>query len=154
MDVLAQTGQAWLERSAGPLAGILVCVGDDAPQTLQSVTHLGEPVAQTTHLAQLHPQDVVGAGGMRRPRASSAWKASIDRLFNSPARCSRISATRSTISSQSKVNTSRLDLGASWLEANLPTTASKDGSGMKRTVIRRSVDSTKPKGGVVWAPAG
>src|SRR5271157_5680864 len=64
MDVLAQTGQARLERPAGPLAGIPVGVGDDAPQTLQPVAHLREPVAQTTHLAQLRPQDAVGAGGV------------------------------------------------------------------------------------------
>jgi hypothetical protein len=31
---------------------------------------------------------------------------------------------------------------------------SKEGSGMKRTVISRSVDSTNPMGGVVWAPSG
>ena len=77
MDVLAQTSQAWLERSAGPLAGILVRVSDDAPETLQPVAHLGEPVAQTTHLAQLHPQDVVGAGGV--PAAGIIGVEGVDR---------------------------------------------------------------------------
>jgi hypothetical protein len=60
----AQTSQARPQRPAGPLAGILVRVGDDTPQTLHPVTHLGEPIAQTTDLAQLHPQDVVGARGV------------------------------------------------------------------------------------------
>jgi hypothetical protein len=55
----------------------LVCVGDDAPQTLQSVTHLREPVAQTTHLAQLHPQEVVGAGGV--PAAGVVGAEGVDR---------------------------------------------------------------------------
>jgi hypothetical protein len=64
MDVLAQTGHARLERPLGPLAGIHFGVGDDAPQTLQPIAHLREPVAQTTHLAQLRPQDAVGAGGV------------------------------------------------------------------------------------------
>ena len=77
MDVLAHTGQARLERPAGPFAGILVGVGDDAPQTLQPVAHLREPVAQTTYLAQLHPQDVVGAGGV--PAAGVVGVEGVDR---------------------------------------------------------------------------
>ena len=52
-------------------------VGDDAPQTLQPVAHLREPVAQTTHLAQLHPQDVVGAGGV--PAAGVVGVEGVDR---------------------------------------------------------------------------
>jgi hypothetical protein len=45
-------------------------------------------------------------------------------------------------------------LEAGFRRSNLLTTASKEGSGMKRTVISRSVDSTNPMGGVVWAPSG
>jgi hypothetical protein len=38
------------------------------PRTLQPVAHLREPVAQTTHLAQLHTQEAVSARGV--PAAS------------------------------------------------------------------------------------
>ena len=50
------------------------------------------------------------------------------------------------------VNTSRLDFGSVVVGANFLATASKDGSGMKRTVTYRSLESTNSIGGVVWAP--
>jgi hypothetical protein len=48
-------------------------------------------------------------------------------------------------------NTSRLDFRSVVAGGEF----TDDGvEGMKRTVISRSVESTKPIGGVVWAPSG
>ena len=87
-----------------------------------------------------------------RPWLTGTWKAVAERVRRSVAACSRPSARRSISSSQRSRNTSRLEVGGSPESAKRPATASKAGRGEKRTVIKRSCDSTKPRGATSGAP--